>query len=70
MSLGAELLAEYEFERDYPFGLPGKVWHAKSGDIRLCDMTVQHIRNCMRVVGEDDAWYGEFHEELERRGLK
>jgi len=31
-------------------------------------MTEQHIKNCMRLVGEDDGWYGVFYKELKRRG--
>nr|DAJ85311.1 MAG TPA: hypothetical protein [Caudoviricetes sp.]DAU56535.1 MAG TPA: hypothetical protein [Caudoviricetes sp.] len=30
-------------------------------------MTEQHIKNCMRLVGEDDGWYGVFCKELKRR---
>ena len=29
--------------------------------------TVSHIRACMRIVGEDDAWYWRFQKELNRR---
>ena len=30
-------------------------------------MTGQHIKNCMRLVGEDDGWYDVFCKELKRR---
>lgn len=53
MSYGNELLEDYAFERDYPFGLPGKVWRSSHGDVALKDMTDSHIRNCMRIVGEE-----------------
>lgn len=56
------------FEHDYPFGLPCDIWKSKHGDIKLKDMTTTHIISCMKIVGEDDAWYGRFTKELERRG--
>ena len=68
MSCWSELMADYLFERDFPFGVPGKVWHSRNGDIAVKDMTESHSRKCMRIVGEDDAWYGWFVEELRRRG--
>ena len=67
MGLGSELLDDYAFERDYPFGLPNDYWNSKNGKIALKNMTESHIRNCMRIVGEDDAWYGRFQKELNRR---
>lgn len=71
MSLGSEYLADYAFEMDYPFGVPSDVWTKKDGTkIKLTEMTEPHIRNCMSIVGEDDAWYGQFYEELERRNRK
>ena len=67
MSYGEEMMADYLFERDFPYGVPGKVWHSKIGDIAVKDMSENHILNCMRIVGEDDEWYGRFLEELESR---
>ena len=55
------------FERDYPFGIPGDVWTSKNGPIKVSDMSEHHIRSCMKIVGEDDAWYGRFLTELKRR---
>lgn len=68
MSMGREYLADHEFERDYPFGLPTDYWPSKNGKIALKNMTESHIRNCMRLVGEDDLWYARFQQELDRRG--
>ena len=70
MSLGADYIADHEFERDYPFGLPSNKWKSNHGEIALKDMSESHIRNCMRIVGEDDAWYGWFVQELRRRGKR
>lgn len=69
MSMGEELLADSAFERDFPYGVHGDVWNSKDGPVKLSDMSEQHIRSCMRIVGEDDGWYGRFEKELERRGL-
>ena len=55
------------FERDYPFGIPGDVWKSKNGPIKVSNMSEHHIRSCMKIVGEDDAWYGRFLTELKRR---
>ena len=68
MSYGREYLADHAFEMDYPFGLPSKTWKTRDGrEIRIRDMTESHIRNCMRIVGEDDRWFYVFQKELERR---
>ena len=68
MSYGAEWIADHSFERDYPFGLPGDVWSTRDGrKIKLADMSDSHIRNCMRIVGEDDGWYSRFQQELQSR---
>ena len=66
--MGREYLEDHAFESDYPFGLPADYWPAKRGKIALKDMTESHIRNCMRLVGEDDMWYARFQQELNRRG--
>ena len=68
ISMYDEFIADYLFELDFPFGLPDEYWTTAQGErIRVMDMTSQHIRNCMRVVGEDDAWYAYFRKELDRR---
>ena len=67
MGLFDDYKAEAQFASDYPFGVPNKHWHSKSGDILVSEMTEQHILNCMKMVGEDDAWYPYFLKELKRR---
>jgi hypothetical protein len=69
MSLFDDYMAEAQFAHDFPFGLPNKYWHSKSGDILVTEMTEQHIKNCMNIVGVDDEWYSYFEKELKRRGL-
>ena len=69
MSLWDDYRADYAFERDYPFGVPGDIWTTKAGKkINLRDMATTHIRCCMKIVGEDDPWFRRFSEELDRRG--
>lgn len=68
MGLGSELLSDYCFERDFPFGLPSDKWRTRDGRyIPLTDMTESHIMNCMNMVGEDDEWYQTFKDELSKR---
>lgn len=71
MSYASELLADYAFERDYPFGIPNPcnpIWKTQNGqEIPIYNMTIQHIKNCMRLVGEDNMWYDAFAAELQRR---
>lgn len=63
------LYSDYDgyFEEQYPFGMAGDIWKSRSGDIKVSDMTEAHIRACMKIVGEDDVWYGRFLKELKRR---
>lgn len=71
MSYGNELLADYAFESEYPFGVASDVWTTKDGrQIAVKDMTTQHILNCMEIVGEDDEWYFVFVSELRKRRVK
>ena len=68
MSYGNELLADYAFEIEYPFGIAGEYWTTKDGKkIAVKNMPTQHIVNCMKIVGKDDSWYYVFKAELERR---
>ena len=71
ISLWDEFKADCQFEMDFPFGIPSSrdpVWTTREGEeIKVSDMTEAHIRNCMRIVGEDDEWYRVFESELERR---
>lgn len=67
MSLWDDYAAEAQFARDFPHGVPGRVWESADGPIAVEDMTTDHISNVMRCIGEDDPWYGVFKEELDRR---
>ena len=70
MSLWNDYKWDAYFAKDFPFDVPCDTWVTKDGSkIKVQDMTEKHIRNCMRMVGEDDPWYGHFYNELKRRGL-
>lgn len=59
---------DWQFESDYPLGLPGDTWRAGGLNVvKLSDMTESYIENCMNPVGCDDLWYQAFQRELERR---
>lgn len=71
MSLWDDYMADLQFEHDFPYGVDYNYWTTRDGiRIKLCDMSEEHIRNCMRMVGEDDDWYYKFEEELNRRASK
>jgi len=73
MSLWDDFENDYAYEFDYPFGIPDTtrkdvIWTTKKGcKIPLSQMSDSHITNCMKLVGEDDAWYAVFAKELKRR---
>jgi len=68
ISMWDDYKADYYFARDYPFGVPCDEWTKRDGTkIKISDMTDAHIKNCMRIVGEDDPWYWQFQNELRRR---
>lgn len=70
MSIFSDFSADYQFERDYPFGVPCETWTTRDGrQLNIGEMSERHIRNCMCMVGEDDPWYARFQRELDRRGL-
>lgn len=70
MSMASELLSDYYYEMDYPFGRPNAKnahWVTRDGkEIPVCKMGTAHIMDCMRMVGEDDEWYWCFMDELNR----
>lgn len=71
MSLYDDYIADLQFAIDFPYGVPCDYWTTKDGtEIKLSDMSEEHIRNCMRIVGEDNDWYDKFEEELCRRCLE
>ena len=76
MSLGREWIDDHMFELTHPFGCPEHrgqdiYWITRNGiQVKISDMTTQHIVNCMNLVGEDDDWYAVFSAELNRRANK
>ena len=68
MGYGAELLADYAFEIDHPFGFAGEHWITEDKrKLLITEMSESHITNCMKLVGEDVEWYEVFRKELLRR---
>ena len=42
---------DIQFELDFPFSVACDYWTTKDGrEIKLCDMSESHIRNCMCIV--------------------
>ena len=68
MSLFEDYKYDLQFAADFPFGVPCEFWKSKEGKIAVKDMTDQHIKNCMKLVGVDNPWYSYFEKELEKRG--
>jgi len=68
MGLFEDYEAEVQFAMDFPHGVPCDTWTTATGKkIKLNKMSEEHIRNCMKLIGEDDPWYPYFQKELERR---
>lgn len=68
MSMFSDWEADHAFEIDYPHGVPCEYWTDRNGcKHKVTEMDETYIRNCMRFVGEDDAWYQAFQKELNRR---
>lgn len=66
MSIGKEILDDYAYEL-YHLRKEG-IWVTKEGkEIPIVEMTVPHIKNCMKMVGESSEWYEIFKSELNRR---
>ena len=61
---------DYIFEESHPLGPTNDTWTTRDGRrIKIEDMTTGHIRNCMRMLGEENDVYYIFREELKRRGV-
>ena len=69
MSLWDDYKADFEFTRMYPHGVNNDEWRTRDGKIlKVKDMTTEHIKNCMRMIGETDDFYYVFEAELKQRG--
>lgn len=71
MSLYDDFIADYQFEIDFPYGVPCDTWTTKDGtEIPISEMTTSHIKNCIRMlnnVENADGWIEVFKKELSRR---
>lgn len=71
MSLGAEWLTDHEYELNWP-RINTSVWRTRDGQVlKIAEMTSEHIKNCMNMIGEDNPYWWPFAKELLRRvGVK
>ena len=73
MSMYSDWIADYEYEMDHPHGNPDTTkWKTKDGRVlNVCDMTTEHIKNCMNMIGEENPYWWPFAKELLKRvGVK
>ena len=68
MSLWSDYETDALFAQQFPHGVNNDEWRTKDGRVlKISEMSESHIRNCMRLIGqEDDFWYA-FEAELKRR---
>ena len=68
MSMYEDFIADYAYEMNNPGGVAGDIWTTKNGTrVKVCEMSNDHIRNCMKRLGEECDWYDRFAAELEAR---
>lgn len=68
MSMWEDISNDYAYEMycNKKYG----IWTMRDGtEIAVSDMTTNHIKNCMRLVGEKNEWFKIFSDELNRRGV-
>lgn len=73
MSMGQEWLDDYAYELNHGQTVTNtSQWRTKDGRVlNICDMTTEHIKNCMNMIGEDNVYWWSFAKELLRRvGVK
>ena len=70
MSLWNDYKADFCFEYCFPHGVNNDEWRTRDGKVlKVKDMTTQHIKNCMRLIGTYDDFYYVFEYELKKRGV-
>ena len=68
MSLSEDYIGDGLFDHDFPHGVENDEWTTRDGRLlKLRDMTDRYIENVMRMIGEDDDFYGACSAELSRR---
>ena len=72
MSMGSEWLADHAYELYHKPPIDTSKWKTKDGRVlNICDMTNEHIKNCMNMVGEENPYWWPFAKELLKRvGVK
>lgn len=68
MSMYNDCYVDIVFSQQFPHGVNNDEWRTKDGRVlNIKDMSSDHIRNCMRMIGEDDDFYYAFEAELRKR---
>lgn len=68
MSMGQEWLDDHAYELHHHRRADTTKWRTKDGrELNICDMTNEHIKNCMNMVGEENPYWWPFAKELLRR---
>lgn len=68
MSMGREWLDDHAYELHYPHQTDFSVWHTKNGRVlKITEMTTEHIKNCMNMIGEENPYWQYFAREILRR---
>lgn len=69
MSLYDDYKVDLYFTQQHPHGVNNDEWRTKEGKVlKVKDMTTEHIKNCMRIIGTRDDFYYVFEHELKNRG--
>lgn len=70
MSLWDDYRVDVQFARYNPHGVHNDEWRTREGKVlKLKDMSTDHIKNCMRMIGKSDDFYYAFEAELKRRSI-
>lgn len=68
MSMGKEWLDDHAYELYHPHQTDFSVWHTKDGrTLKITEMTTEHIKNCMNMLGEENPYWQHFAKEILRR---
>lgn len=53
------------------YKVQNKLWRTREGKaMKICDMTTEHIKNCMNMLGNGSEFYDIFEYELNKRKLQ
>ena len=68
MSMGSEWLDDHAYELHHPCQFDFSIWYTKNGRaLKVTEMTTEHIKNCMNMIGEENPRWWHFAKEILRR---